>query len=71
METMETTKIKPFLDTENQKLTFDISYISKSHFDMHDIVVNHYQQIVDFKDKTIREALIKLGWTPPPTTPNN
>lgn len=25
-----------------------------------------YREIADFKDRKLREALIQLGWTPPP-----
>ena len=30
----------------------------------------HYRQVLDTKDALVREALIKLGWTPPPETPS-
>ena len=29
------------------------------------LVASYARNIIDTKDKTIREALIKLGWTPP------
>lgn len=31
-----------------------------------ELVSKHYRQVMDTKDQMIREALIKLGWTPPP-----
>lgn len=30
-------------------------------------VTQHHQQVCDTKDNLIREALIQLGWTPPPS----
>ena len=31
----------------------------------HDIINHHNKQIINLRDQGIREALIKLGWTPP------
>jgi len=51
-----TTKIN--LTLEDQRLILDITVENN-------IMDQYYQEIVDFKEKTVREALIKLGWTPP------
>lgn len=31
-----------------------------------ELVSRRHRQVMDTKDQMIREALIKLGWTPPP-----
>jgi hypothetical protein len=31
-----------------------------------DLISQHTKQIINLREQSIREALIKLGWTPPP-----
>ena len=37
--------------------------------DMRGIMHNTHLEIIRTKEKSVREALIALGWTPPPETP--
>jgi hypothetical protein len=32
-----------------------------------EMVKNHVKWVIDTRDQAVREALIKLGWTPPPS----
>lgn len=52
-----TTNIIPTMDWKNEILTLDVKTDG--------IIEHHFQEIVRFKDKAVREALIALGWTPP------
>lgn len=58
------TVIKPYVDIEKQTIELDITE------KMNEKIVNHYKEIIDLKEKIIREALIKLGWTPPVASNN-
>ena len=51
------TEIKPYFDIDEGILTFETRTSG--------IIEQHFKETVNFKDKTVREALIKLGWTPP------
>jgi hypothetical protein len=33
--------------------------------EVEDRILSKYNQIIEIRDKQIREALIKLGWSPP------
>ena len=37
---------------------------------MDGMVTNHYKEIINLKEKMIRDALIALGWTPPVASNN-
>jgi hypothetical protein len=58
------TIIKPYVDVENQTIELDI--VEK----MNEQIVNHHKEIIDIKEKIIRDALIQLGWTPPVASNN-
>lgn len=52
-------EVKPRLDRSTERLIFDCEE------KMNDIVVNHYKDVVNFKEKTVKDSLVALGWTPP------
>lgn len=54
----------PKIDIEKQIIEIDV--VDK----MNEAIVNHYKEIIDLKEKMIRDALIALGWTPPVASNN-
>jgi len=54
-----TSTFTPKIDILNQKI--EIGVVEK----MDGMITNHYKEIIDLKEKMIRDALIALGWTPP------
>lgn len=52
-------EVKPRLDRITERLIFDVEE------KINDMVVNHYKDVLNFKEKTVKDALIALGWTPP------
>lgn len=59
-----TTTLSSKIDILNQKIEIDV--VNK----MNDMVINHSNEIIDLKEKMIRDALIELGWTPPAAANN-
>ena len=59
---MGTTTLSSKIDILNQKIEIDV--VNK----MDDMVIKHNKEIIDLKEKMIRDALIELGWTPPPAS---
>lgn len=48
----------------------DLIEVSEYHtYDLDDLRQRVTTQIIKLKDKQVREALIALGWTPPPEKP--
>ena len=62
-KTKYTTTINPVLDKKNQKLTFHV--MEEVPGILYEVFKKHSEEICDFKEETIKKALIKLGWTPP------
>jgi hypothetical protein len=56
---LKTSTFTPKIDILNQKI--EIGVVEK----MDGTITNHYKEIIDIKEKMIRDALIALGWTPP------
>lgn len=59
------------IDLGNEVITIkeemvDTGILHAVDFSRHEAVTRHYVTLVETKDKMIREALIRLGWTPPP-----
>jgi hypothetical protein len=50
-------RIVPSFDFDSETLRFDTF--------LNDATTAISREIASFKDKTVRETLIKLGWTPP------
>ena len=51
--------------TYNFKQTIDYKNKTITH-EFEDALKRLTKEVVDTKNKAVREALIKLGWTPPP-----
>jgi hypothetical protein len=58
-EFMSSTFIKPKIDFEKGIIEID----NEEKFG--NMVTRHYKDIINTKEKMIRDALIVLGWTPP------
>jgi hypothetical protein len=56
---LSTSTFTPKIDILNQKIEIDV--VEK----MDGIITNHYKEILDLKEKMVRDSLIALGWTPP------
>ncbi len=61
---LSTTTLSSKIDILNQKIEIDV--VNK----MDDMVIKHNKEIIDLKEKMIRDALIELGWTPPAASNN-
>lgn len=48
----------------------DKIYLEEFHESFNNLRKDHYQLVLDLKEKAVREALIALGWTPPPDGSN-
>ena len=59
----QTVTVNSKLDEERSELTFDTFIAMESEISQ--TIQNHFKEIVNFKEKTMKQALIKLGWTPP------
>jgi hypothetical protein len=59
MSFMRSSILTPKVDVMKQVIEIDVQE------KMNDVVVNHYKEVINLKEKVIREALIALGWTPP------
>ena len=55
------TEVKPLLDFNKHTLKF----FTRQKSDTEKCFNQMYEEIIDFKEETIKQALIKLGWTPP------
>ena len=55
--------IKPHIDWEIKQLglTYEDSF--------NGVVTQYYQKIINFEDSIVKDALIAMGWVPPPQTP--
>ena len=49
--------IAPLLNIKDETLMFETITTG--------LIEQHFTECLNFKDKTVRETLIKLGWTPP------
>ena len=56
-----TAEVKPIFDYDKQTLKF----LTKEKSDTEKCFNRMYEELIDFKEETIKKALIKLGWTPP------
>ena len=56
-----TAETKSYLNLDEKTLRF----ITEEKSDMENMTKQMYEQLIDFKEKAIKEALIELGWTPP------
>lgn len=59
------------IDLGNEVITIkeemiDTGILHAVDFSRNEAVTRHYITVVETKDKMIRDALIRLGWTPPP-----
>jgi hypothetical protein len=52
-------RVKTHIDKINE--TIDIEESTR----LNDLITDVVESRIDLKDKAVREALIKLGWTPP------
>lgn len=67
MNTMFTHRIEPKVDLANGVAILDEFERNPliDHSPTKEILERHFRSIVDTRDKAIRAALIRLGWTPP------
>ena len=61
---ISTSTLSPKIDLLNEKIEIDV--LEK----MDGMITNHYKEIINLKEKMIRDALIALGWTPPVASNN-
>lgn len=61
---MSTSTFTPKIDFLNEKIEIDV--LEK----MDGMITRHYMEILDLKEKVVRNALIALGWTPPVASNN-
>lgn len=62
---ISTSTLTPKIDFLNEKIEIDVLV------KMDGKITNHYKEIINLKEKMIRDALISLGWTPPVASNNS
>lgn len=65
-----THNLKGSIDLASKIITIDEEMVDSGvlhiPFETRQALTQHYRTVVDTKDQMIRDALIRLGWTPPP-----